>query len=197
MVNLHLKEQKKREAQRRQAEIMARFQSQQKLFMQQMADDDEEEEGQDVTMEHSESAKDDTATSTEQAYECCLCRTAMLPLADPHHQPMGLISLVQRTNVVATAQAQALCVKWWESAGFNVEYEYDFNDSEEFDMNIQWRKYRSFVHDMYHRLRRSDNVHLHTQSCGHCMHVNCFTRYLKIFKRSTTNIEQVDITNRS
>lgn len=192
-----LQEQKRKEAQRRQAEIMAKFQNQQKMFMQQAkmsagADDDEDEDesdDDDVSSRKSEtdskSAVDNRpVTPPENLPKCTLCRTSLSHIHDPHHKPMGLISFVQRSNVLATAQARSKCDRWWSDfATVPRERENDTNDAhdvpdlEAFDVSTQWRDYRKAVMDVYARLRRRDDYNLHTQSCGHCIHLDCFSRY--------------------
>lgn len=178
---------------------MAKFQNQQKMFMQQakmsaggddLDESDEDESDTDQPLRKSD-VSSDTAESqppapTENLPKCTLCRTSLSHIHDPHHKPMGLISFVQRSNVLATAQARARCDRWWsdfstvprerESDTYDA---HDVPDLESFDVSTQWREYRKAVVDVYARLRRRDDYTIHTQSCGHCIHVECFARYEK------------------
>lgn len=148
-----------------------------------VGDDSDEDDDLDMSEEEKPTpGQTSTSSQPEIASTCTLCRTSLTPVSDrQHHKPMGLVSFVQRSNVLATAQAQASCSKWWgdqfQMATRSTDA-HDVPDLDAFDLNTQWQPYRKAVGDMYARLRRRDDDTIHTVSCGHCIHVDCFTRYL-------------------
>lgn len=105
---------------------MAKFQNQQKMFMQQARlsaggdDVGDEDDTDDEDAPRTDTARGPTPPPPENLPKCTLCRTSLTPIHDNHHKPMGLIALVQRSNVLATAQARAHCDRWWERPEFNV-----------------------------------------------------------------------------
>ena len=113
---------------------MAKFQNQQKIFMQQARlsagvnrednDDDDDEDDydddDDAASVRTEPLRGPTPPPPENLPKCTLCRTSLTPIHDHHHKPMGLIALVQRSNILATAQARANCDRWWQRPDYNI-----------------------------------------------------------------------------
>jgi hypothetical protein len=106
---------------------MAKFQNQQKMFMQQARlsagggddVDDEDESDEDAPPAPADPSRGPTPPPPENLPKCTLCRTSLTPIHDQHHKPMGLIALVQRSSVLATVQARANTDRWWERPEFN------------------------------------------------------------------------------
>ena len=146
----------------RQKALLASFAAQQKLFADTMSDSEEDEAG-DQDEEH------------EERVECVICSQSAAPTED---SPVGLVCLVQQSNLLAD-QSQKAREDFFASCGLA-------------------RRQGSAMGETVHANLDSGS-NLHFQSCGHHIHVSCFKSYteslhqnhaMRLFDESRTGARQ-------